>query len=190
MKIYLLLAHPDRGSFCGALADAFEAAAVTAGHEVRRQNLGEMDFDPILWKGQRPNQSLESSLEESRRHILWCALWVIVYPIWWGSVPALLKGYIDRVLSSGFAFRYHDKGPLWDKLLTGRRARLITTCDAPRFWIWLMYRSSDLHAMREATLKFCGVSPVRVTRIDRVRLLTEVERARCIERVGALGRAP
>lgn len=190
MKIFLLLAHPDRESFCGALADAYEESAVAAGHEVRRQNLGEMEFDPILWKGKRPDQSLEPCLEEARRHILWCALWVIVYPIWWGSVPALLKGFIDRALSTGFAYRHHDKGPLWDKLLAGRRAHLITTCDAPRFWIWLMYRSSDVHAMREATLKFCGVSPVRVTRIDRVRMLTEVQRARGIARVGALGRAP
>jgi len=180
MKIYLLLAHPDSGSFDRALADAYEAAARSAGHEVRRQDLGEMTFDPILWKGYHAIQALEPDLTAAQDNILWCERWVIVYPIWWGSMPALLKGFFDRALFTGFAYRYHDKDPFWDKLLKGRSGHLITTSDAPTWWIWWQYRNSDLNSIKRATFEFCGISPVKVTRIGRIKDLTAEQRQKAI----------
>jgi putative NADPH-quinone reductase len=169
LNIYLLLAHPDIESFNGRIADAYEKAALEAGHTIRRQNLGDMKFDPILWKGYKDRQPLEPDLISAQQNILWCNHWVIVYPMWWGSVPALFKGFLDRTLLSGFAYKYHDKGPLWDKLLTGRSAQLISTSDAPWWWIWLMYRNSDTNMLKHAVLNFCGIAPVKATRIDNVR---------------------
>jgi NAD(P)H dehydrogenase (quinone) len=164
MNIYLLLAHPDTNSFNGALADAYESRAREMGHEVRRQNLGELTFDLVLWKGKNTTQELEPDLKQAQENIAWCERWVIFYPVWWGSVPALFKGFIDRVLQPEFAFRYHDKDPLWDKLLKGRSAQVFVTSDAPKIWIALLYRNSDIHALKHATLEFCGISPVKVTR--------------------------
>lgn len=172
MRIYLLLAHPDSVSFNGALADAYAEAALAAGHEVRRQNIGELTFDPILWKGYREIQALEPDLIAAQENIRWCERWVIFYPVWWGSVPGLLKGFFDRVLCADFAYKYHEKDPFWDKLLKGRSAHVVTTSDAPTLWLWLQYRNSDVNAVRRGTLEFCGFSPVRVTRIDRVKYLT------------------
>jgi putative NADPH-quinone reductase len=59
------------------------------------------------------------------RHVAW------VYPVWWGTMPALLKGFLDRTLVSGFAYRYRPNSPLWDRLLRGRSAELLVTMDAP-----------------------------------------------------------
>jgi NAD(P)H dehydrogenase (quinone) len=168
MKIYLLLGHPDKKSLNGQIAEAYYKAAIEKGHEVRFQQLGEMTFEPILWKGYKAIQELEPDLKQAQQNITWCDKWVIVFPMWWGSVPALLKGFIDRTLHPGFAFKYHDHGPLWDKLLKGRSAELISTCDGPWWWNWLQYRNCDLTALKMATLKFCGVSPVRSTRISSV----------------------
>jgi len=183
MKIYILLAHPDKDSFNGRLADAYENAAKNKGHKVRRQNLGEMQFDPILWKGHKIVQELEPHLKQSQENILWCNKWVIFYPLWWGSVPALFKGFLDRTLYSGFAYKYHTKDPLWDKLLKGRSAHVITTCDAPRWWIWWQYRNSDANTIKRATLEFCGFSPVKLTRISRVKYLTEQQREKSINKI-------
>lgn len=180
MKIYLLLAHPDKDTFNGQLADAYEAAARRNGHEVRRQNLGELHFDPILWKGYKQIQELEPDLRQAQDNISWCQHWVIVYPVWWGSVPALLKGFFDRVLCSGFAYQYHLRGPFWDKLLKGRSAHLITTSDAPALWLWWQYHNSDVNTVRRATLNFCGIAPVAVTRIGRVKNLVKKQRLRQI----------
>ena len=169
MNIYILLAHPDASSLNGALANAYQSAAEQMGHEVRRQNLGEMEFDPILWKGYKQMPGLEPDLRQAQENILWCQHWAIFYPVWWGSVPALFKGFIDRTLYSGFAYKYHDNDPLWDKLLKGRSAHVFTTSDAPWYWIYFQYRNSDINMVKRATLQFCGVNPVKVTRFSRVR---------------------
>lgn len=184
MRIYLLLGHPETASFNGALADAYEKAARARGHELRRQNLGELAFDPVLRPG--AVQPLEPDLVTAQQNLLWCETWVMFYPVWWGNVPALLKGFLDRVLLPDFAYRPHDDDPLWDRLLTGRTAHLITTSDAPASWLWWRYRNSDVHALRRATLDFCGIKPVRVTRIARVRFLDEVQRKRWLERMAKL----
>lgn len=188
MRIYLLLAHPDRNSFNGALADAYEDEALAAGHEVRRQNLGELAFDPILHHGYHAIQPLEPDLQAAHDNILWCEHWVMFYPVWWGSVPALLKGFFDRALYSGFAYRYHPSDPLWDGLLKGRSARIVTTSDAPSIWTLLAYRNSDLGTVKRATLGFCGIHPVRVLRLDRMKDTTAAQRQIYLERVRAVAR--
>ena len=180
MRIYVLLAHPDKDSFNGRMAEAYCDGARSNGHEVRLQRLGEMRFDPILWKGHKVVQALEPDLVQAQQDILWCQHWVIFYPIWWGSVPALFKGFLDRTLYDGFAYRYHQNDPWWDKLLKGRSAHIITTCDAPKVWVWWQYRNSDLNTVKRAVLGFCGISPVKVTRLDRMRYADAAKRERWI----------
>lgn len=183
MKTYLLLAHPDKSSFNGRIADAYEQAAKQRGNEIRRQNLGDMTFDPILWNGYQTIQKLEPDLKQAQQNLLWCERWVIIYPIWWASVPALLKGFLDRTLHSGFAYKYHDEDPFWDKMLSGRSAHVITTCDAPHWLIWWSYRNSDLNAIKRGTLEFCGIKPVKFSRITRLRYLNEQQRLKQIQKI-------
>lgn len=183
MKIYLLLAHPDNDSFNARIAQAYRDKAIEKGHDVRLQRLGDMQFDPILKKDFIHSQPLEPDLQQAQQNILWCEKWVVVYPIWWGSFPALFKGFIDRTLLSGFAYQYHKNNSFWDKLLKGRSAEIITTSDAPNFWIWWQYRNSDLHTIKDAIFRFCGIKPIKSTRIDRVRYLDEAKRQRWIEKI-------
>ncbi len=183
MKVYLLLGHPNETSFNGQLADAYEKALLEKGHQVRRQNIGTMQFDPILWKGYAAIQELETDLKQAQENILWCDKWIIIYPVWWGAVPAILKGFLDRTLLPGFAFKYHDKDPFWDKYLRNKSAHIITTSDAPSIWLWWQYGNSDIKAIRKATLEFCGIRPVKVTRISRVKYLDEKQRRHVIEKV-------
>lgn len=185
MNIYILLAHPDKNSFNGRLADAYEQKMLLAGHQVRRQNIGEMQFDPVLWKGYSVIQQLEPDLQQTQENILWCQKWVIIYPVWWGSVPAIFKGLLDRVLLPGFGFKYHEKDPFWDKFLGKRSAHVITTSDAPPIWLWWQYSNSDIKAIKKATLEFCGIKPVKVTRIGRVKYLDEEKRSKIIKDIAA-----
>ena len=108
------------------------------------------------------------------------------YPTWWGGVPALLKGFLDRVLHPGFAFVERADGG-WKGLLNGRAALLVTTMDTPR-WIyrWLLGAPGD-RAMRDATLGFCGIAPIRILSFGPVRTSTLAERRRwlaCVAREG------
>jgi putative NADPH-quinone reductase len=182
-NVYLLLAHPDKNSFNGHLAHAYENALRAKGHNVRRQDLGDMKFDPVLWKGYTQVQELEPDLQQAQENIKWCDHWVIIYPVWWGSVPALLKGFIDRTMLPGFGFKYHENDPFWDKYLRNRSAHLITTSDAPALWLWWQYRNSDIRTMKTATLEFCGIRPVKTTRIGRIKYMHEQQRTRIIQNI-------
>lgn len=183
MNVYILLAHPDKFSFNGQIADTAEQFFVQKGHEVRRQNLGELSFDPILWKGYGKVQPLEPALQQAQDNIRWCHQWLIIYPVWWGNVPALFKGFLDRILLPGFAFKYHDNDPFWDKYLKNKSAHLITTSDAPSIWLWWQYGNSDVKAMKKATLEFCGIKPVKHTRIGRVKYLNENQRLAALKKL-------
>ncbi|MEI6691070.1 MAG: NAD(P)H-dependent oxidoreductase [bacterium] len=169
MNIYILQANTDKTSFGSAIADIYEQTAIKLGHIVRRQNLGDIQFDPILWAGFKQEQPLEKDLIEAQKIISWCNHWVIIYPVWWGNVPAILKGFFDRILTPGFAFKYHKNDPMWDRLLAGKTGHVITTCDSPGIWLALQNRNSDLNAVVKATLNFCGISSVKVTRFTQVR---------------------
>jgi NAD(P)H dehydrogenase (quinone) len=184
MRIYLLLGHPDKDSFCGAIADAYEASAKAAGHEVRRQDLGALSFDPILHHGYKTIQALEPDLVQAQDMLTWCEHWVLVYPMWWGSVPALLKGFFDRVILPGFAFQPHENDPRWDKLLKGRTGHIFRTADGPNIYSLLAYRDSDIATVKNATMQFCGVSPVKVTKFGGVGRASAEKRKGWLEGVG------
>jgi len=190
MRIYLLMAHPDLTSLCSSIADTYQAAALAAGHEVQRQDLSRMDFDPILHQGYKTIQKLEPDLVEAQRLIDWCERWVIVYPAWWGSVPALLKGFFDRALLPGQAFGPHDKDLLWDKLLKGRSGQLFITADAPNWWTALAYHNSDVRMVKHAVLFYCGVKPVRVTRFAPVKTSSDQQRAAWLGKVRQIAAQP
>lgn len=83
--------------------------------------LRDLKFNPILEYGYRKRTELESDLLDSQKKILWADHIVWIYPVWWGSVPALLKGFLDRVLIPGFAFKKREGSVWWDKFLTGRK---------------------------------------------------------------------
>ncbi len=90
-KIFILLGHTDPATLSGALADRYEQVAGAEGHEVRRMNIGEMHFDPILHEGYKSIQQLEPDLVDFQANVRWAEHLVIIYPIWWGAMPAMLR---------------------------------------------------------------------------------------------------
>ena len=160
-RILVILGHPSGNSFCAALAERYTQSAMRAGHEVRRLFLGSMDFDLVLREGYQQVQPLEADLRNAQADILWAELLVLVYPIWWGGVPALLKGFFDRVFLPGFAFKYRQGKAFPDKLLRGRTAHLLVTMDTPPWYYRWIYCMPGLHQVRKTTLEFCGIKPTR-----------------------------
>lgn len=176
-RIAIFLGHPDADSFCGALAGCYRDAAKEGGAHVRHTEIGGLHFDPILHKGYKAKQPLEPDLRRAQRDIHWADHLVFVYPVWWGSMPALLKGFIDRVFQPGFGFRFVDKRAYrWESLLAGRSARLILTMDAPPWLAELVYNNPGISMMKGMTLEFCGIRPVGVTQFGPVKRATRARR--------------
>jgi NAD(P)H dehydrogenase (quinone) len=186
-KILVILGQPQRNSYNGALAQAYVDGARAAGAEVREFCLGELTFDPCATTGAPPGPALEPDLVSAQESIRWAEHLVFVYPIWWGTIPALLKGFIERVFMPGFAVNFRKDSPLWDKLLTGRSARLIVTLNTPSWaYRWIFGRPGHT-TMKRTVLGFCGVKPVCITEIGPMKNSTEQKRARWLQQVRDLG---
>lgn len=120
---------------------------------------------------------------EIQNAITWSDHIVLVYPIWWGSLPALLKGMFDRVFLPGFAFKYREGSHFLDKLLTGRSAHAIATMDTPPWYFKLVYRSPGHHQIRKTILEFSGIKPVKITSFGPMLNATEAKRADWLKQV-------
>lgn len=187
-KIFILISHPDAGeTLSKTLAESYVRGACVSGHEVKMLHLGELKFDPILHKGYKIIQELEPDLVKVQEHFTWAEHVVIITPLWWGTMPALLKGLIDRIFLPGFAFRFHKDNPYrWDRLLKGRSARLLVLSDInPLLGILIFGNSFD--ELTKGVLRFSGIAPVRVTRIGSIKTIAPARVERLKQNMYALG---
>lgn len=186
-KILIINGHPDNESFNFALAQAYKKGALSSGSEVKEIIIRDLDFNPNLQYGYRKRTDLEPDLIDAQEKIRWANHLVWVYPVWWGSIPAIMKGFIDRVFLPGFAFQKRENSVWWDKLLTNKSARIISTLDQPPWYYWLVYGEPSNKAMKKLTLQFSGIKPVRVTTTGPIRLSKESFRKKWIQKVEKLG---
>lgn len=186
MRCLVILAHPRRDSLCGALFDAYAGGARQAGVECRKLILSEMRFDPDVHTVSPELQPLEPDLVRAQHDIAWAEHLVFIYPTWWGTFPALLKGFLDRVMTPGFAFHHvtHDK---WEKLLAGRTADLITTMDTPPLIYRFVYRAPGRQALARATLGYCGLRTARIDTFGPVVASDATQRKRWLDRARTSG---
>lgn len=170
MRIAIIQGHPDpvEGHLGHALADAYASAAGQAGHEVRWVQIAGMDFDPVRskadWEAGAPPECIRGAQEAIR----WAQHLVIVYPLWLGSMPALLKAFLEQTLRPGFAIARTANGGGWRKLLGGRSARIVVTMGMPAFVYRWYFGAHSLKSLERNILKFCGIGPIKASLIGTV----------------------
>lgn len=124
-KILVFLGNPATDSYSGKLAEAYATAAHEAGHEVERVNISDLTFDPILHLGYREIQQLEPDLIALQDKIRNVDHIVFIYPNWWCTMPAVMKGLFDRMWLPGFAFNFDKQTKKLIQRLKGKTARVI-----------------------------------------------------------------
>ncbi len=154
-KILLILAHPDKNSLNGELFNFYSQSARDKGFEVKELLLGDLNFNLNLKKGYKEIQELEDDLKIAQESILWADHLVFIFPIWWYSFPAILKGFIDRLFLPGFAFKYQNKFSV-KKLLAGKTADIICTSGNPSIYYLLIKLNNGANNLK-SILKFCGI---------------------------------
>lgn len=185
-KIVILLGNSDQDSFSGSIADHYQAAAEEAGHEVVRFNIGEMNFDPILHKGYKVIQELEPDLLRLQDAIRNSDHFVVIYPNWWCTMPAILKGLFDRMWIPGFAFNFDKVTKKLIQRLKGKTARTIvvagTHSPLKTWWLFGDYTNEIQHGI----LGFSGMDTAVCTfgPCDRV---SEETKKRWLREVAVLG---
>lgn len=186
-RILVVIGHPRPASYCHALAAAYRDGATAAGHTVTMIDLAATPFDPVLHAGYAAAQPLEPALADAQAAISAADHLVFVYPNWWGTMPAALKGFIDRTFLPGFAFLYRKNSRWWDKLLAGKTARLLVTMDTPAWYYRWIYRRPGHNQMRRTILEFCGIKPVRISEFAPIRTATSDQRTRWLSDAAKLG---
>ena len=179
-KIFILMGHPDSDSLNCTLADEYQRGAEEAGHEVRRMNLGELNFDPILHHGYRLMQELEPDLLMFQENMRWCEHFTVFYPSWWSTMPALLKGLFDRTWLPGFAFKFTSDFS-WQKLLKGRSATMFVTSDTIPFIQRIMFGDTT-NELRNGILWFAGFGPIYVRKFGYLRHFNSTARRERIKK--------
>lgn len=188
-NILILNGNPRPDCYSEALAKAYEKGAKESGHQVTYIAIRELEFDPNLRNGfsKTETQALEPDLKKAQMaiaaadHIVW------VHPIWWGGLPAITKGFIDRVFEPGFAFKYRENSVWWDKLLAGKTGRIIYTLDQPVFFYKWINGQPGVYQLKKMTMEFCGIK-TKTTGIGPIRKSTEDFRLKWIMKIQELGK--
>jgi putative NADPH-quinone reductase len=188
-KIAIIVGHPSTGTYCEALGEAYARGARANGHEVALIKLSELAFDPILHNGFAQDQPLEPDLIEAQSAIRAAAHTVWIWPLWLGFPPALLKGFLERILTDGFAFERMDNPPFYKPLLTGRSARVFVTMQMPAWMFILLAGSRAARTFSKQILAFVGMKPVRRTYFGMVQHVGQAKRSRWLDKIEAMGRA-
>ena len=132
MKHLVIVAHPRVDSLTMCLARAYVDELATRGHQHTLHDLYRLEFDPVLTEteiAQAQSHSRPAEILQAQQDIEAADALTVIYPLWWLSMPAILKGYIDRVFAPGFA--YESRQGQVHGLLTGKKCVLVTLSGTP-----------------------------------------------------------
>jgi len=184
-KIAIVVGNPQTDSYCEALGDAYRRGAQSGGHEPKLFVLARMNFDAILREGYRRLQPLEPDLVTAREAMRACDHMVFVFPLWCGDMPAIMKGFIERVLQPDLLAVQASKGK-WN-IFKGKSAQIIMTMGMPGWFYRWYYGAHALKLLKRNILSFTGISPVHSTIYGMVEAVGDETRKHWLREVEALG---
>jgi putative NADPH-quinone reductase len=186
-KILIINGHPNYESFNFGIAESYLKGAIASGAQVETITIAELKFNPNLQFGYQKRTELEPDLLASWQKIQNADHLVWIHPVWFGGLPAITKGFIDRLFLPGMAFQYRKDSVWWDKLLKGKTAHIITTLDQPSWYYKLFYGNPSVNQLKKSTLEFCGVKPVKVSYIGIIKTADENQRKKWLDNVYNFG---
>jgi len=189
-KVYLIVAHPNKNSLSHASFENIKKGLETAGHEVKTLDLYEENFNPVLVfneKKRRRDLQRDPETQIYRETVSWADHLIFVFPIWWSGMPAILKGFIDRVFAKGFAYEYDGKSNM-KGLLKGKTAWIVTLCDAPGIVRFIPFIIHDYGVvLKNQVLKSCGFKTVKHYSISSLVNVTPEKCNKWLEKLYQLG---
>jgi putative NADPH-quinone reductase len=189
-RIVIIDGHPDPYGrrLCHRLAEAYASGAANSGHEIRRIDIRSLEYPLLRTRENFDHSTPPKNIAAAQVSIMWANHIVIIYPLWLGTMPALLKGLLEQVIRPDFAF---ERGkPCWSKkLLKGRSARIVVNMGMPVLVYRWLYLSHSLRSLERNVLKFAGIGPIHETLFGMTDESGEATFNRWISQMTALGRA-
>lgn len=191
-RIALIQGNPDPAGnrYAHALAQAYTNSATKAGHEIKLIDIARLDFPLLRSKRDFENGTAPESIQEAQATIRWADHVVIIFPLWLGTVPALLKAFLEQTLRPGFAFAYPEDGKgLPTRLLKGKSAHVIVTMGMPAFIYRWYFRAHGVKGLQRSVLSFCGFGPIKNSLIGMVEAADGSGREKWLAKMRAYGEA-
>jgi putative NADPH-quinone reductase len=188
-RITIIDGHPDpsRERLCHALANAYAQGAGAAGHAVRRLTVAELDFPVLRAVSDWTRGEAVADIRQSQDAIRWARHLVIIYPLWLGSMPALLKAFLEQVFRAGFAVDERGEDAWPKPLLKGRSARIVVTMGMPALAYRWFFLAHSLRSLERNILRFSGIGPIRETLIGGVGGFDQAMAEKWLARLRGLG---
>lgn len=183
MKVLLINGHPDRESFNYGIMEAYQRGVTRPGNEVKTIFIGDLNFNPNLQFGYRKRTELEPDLIDAQEKIKWADYLVWIYPLWWGMMPTVLKGFIDRAFLPRFAFEYKEDSVRLNKLLTSKSAHIINTMDYPVWYYKWFVHERGTRLMKDQVLHHVGIETLKTTYIGPIKDSKKDFREKWIQRI-------
>lgn len=188
-RIAIIQGHPapDANHFCHALAEAYAQGAMNGGHEVRLIPVAQLDFPLLRSKSDWENGSQPAAIAEAQQTLAWAEHIVIIYPLWLGGMPALLKGFLEQVFRPAFMTGGTGSGASWKTALKGKSSRIIVTMGMPGFVFRWYFGAHSLRSLKRSVLSMVGIGPNRHTLIGSIEGMSGARRKAWLNAVSGLG---
>ncbi len=188
-RIVIIQGHPDTSErhLGHALADAYAEGAASAGHTVRHIAVAELEFPLLGSQKEWHEASPPAAVTQAQQAVGWADHLVILYPLWLGTMPALLKGFMEQLFRPGFAFSQEQPGTMGKCLLTGKSARIVVTMGMPALFYRWYFHAHSLKSLEHNILHFVGIRPVKATLFGRVEGVSDARRRTWLKRMNRLG---
>jgi len=188
-RVTIVQGHPDPGGkhLCHALADAYAEGAAAAGHEITRIEVARLDFPIMRTQEEFERGDLPETLVGARDGIVSAQHLVMIFPLWHGTMPALLKAFLEQVMRPGVALEYRKRG-FPRGLLAGRSARIVVTMGMPALIYRWYFQAHGVRGLERSVLRFAGMKPVRETLLGMVDTVSDAKRRAWLERMRTYGR--
>lgn len=188
-RIVIIQGHPTSGDghFCHGLAAAYTQGAVAGGHETRLVEVAELDFPLLHSKVDWEEAPPPSAIAEAQKTMAWAEHLVIIYPLWLGGMPALLKGFLEQALRPAF-MTGAGAGSSWKTALKGRSSRIVITMGMPAFVYRWYFGAHSLKSLKRSILSLVGLGPNRHTLIGLIEGMGDAKRTKWLDAMRDLGR--
>jgi putative NADPH-quinone reductase len=189
-RIAIIQGHPTSGGghFCHALAEAYAEGAFAGSHQVRFITVADLDFPLLRAKTDWEKAPPPAAVAEAQRTLAWAEHFVIIYPLWLGGMPAVLKGFLEQALRPVFMTGGAGAGSSWKTALKGRSSRIVITMGMPTFAYRWYFGAHSLKSLKRSILSLVGIGPNRHSLIGMIEGMSDDKRTAWIDALRRLGK--
>lgn len=189
-RIAIIQGHPTSGGghFCHALAEAYAEGAFAGGHQVRSIPVADVDFPLLRSKANWDSGPPPSAIAEAQHTMAWAEHLVIIYPLWLGGMPALLKGFIEQAFRPAFMTGGGGSKASWKTALRGRSSRIVITMGMPVFAYRWYFGAHSLKSLKRSILSLVGIVPNRHSVIGMIEGMSDAKRTAWLNVMRSLGK--